>query len=115
MNIDRIGGHARSVALLCLLAACSATSVAARRLAPAPGCEGTACQQVALTFDSSKVQYRAQNNSADSWVRVSASSLADSSTACIPPSKDGHLALRSIASYRADFSEPRCGAPDGAE
>ena len=79
-------------------------------------CEGTACAQVVVTFDEAKGQYRAQNNSADSWVRVAAANMADSSSACLAPGKDGYLALKSIVgTYRADYSEPRCGAPGATE
>jgi hypothetical protein len=41
---------------------------------PAPDdCEGDACASVTVTFDETKQQYLAQNNSSDRWVRVSAS------------------------------------------
>jgi hypothetical protein len=94
----------------------------AGRTATAPGaatpaeCEGTACAQVVVTFDEVRGQYRAQNNSADSWVRVAAANMADSSSACLAPGKDGYLTLKSIVgTYRADYSEPRCGAPGATE
>lgn len=117
MNTHGSKGTARVLALVCVLAAGCAASAAVRRAGVrAAGCEGAACQQVAVTFDDAKRQYRAHNNSADSWVRVSASSPADSATACLPPGGDGYLALRSIAgNYRAEYSEPRCGAQGGAE
>jgi hypothetical protein len=81
---------------------------------PAAECEGTACQQVTMTFDESKQQYHVQNNSSDRWVRVSASNLAAGASVCLGPGKTGFLPLKSIVEpYHADYSEPRCGAPEG--
>lgn len=77
-------------------------------------CEGAACQQVALTFDEAKQQYRVQNNSADRWVRVSAANVAASAYACVGPGKSEYLPLRSISgSYRAEYSDQSCGTADG--
>lgn len=82
--------------------------------ASAVECEGAACQQVTLTFDEAKQQYRVQNNSADHWVKVAASNLAASAYACVGPGKAEDLPLRSIAgSYRADYSDQTCGASGG--
>jgi hypothetical protein len=79
-------------------------------------CEGTACQQVTLTFDEARQQYRARNNSADRWARVSASNLAAAASACLAPGAAEYLPLKSVvAPYRAEFAEPRCGAPDSYE
>jgi hypothetical protein len=76
-------------------------------------CEGDACGQVTVTFDEAKQQYRAQNNSTDRWVKVSASNLAAAAGACLAPAAAEYLPLKSIvAPYRAEFAEPRCGAPD---
>jgi hypothetical protein len=76
-------------------------------------CVGTACQQVTVTFDEAAQQYRAQNNSAGRWVKVSASNLAAAASACLGPGSTEYLPLKSIvAPYRAEFDQPRCGAPD---
>lgn len=73
-------------------------------------CDGDACSQVTLTFDDAKQQYHAQNNSSDRWARVTASNLAATASACLAPGKDAYLALKGInGSYRADYSEPKCG------
>jgi hypothetical protein len=86
----------------------------AARLPPASpaaaDCEGDACSQVSVTFDESKQEYRAVNNSADRWARVTASNVAASASACLAPGKDAYLALKSIAgSYHAAYAEVRCG------
>jgi hypothetical protein len=105
---------------LTLLLPMSAFAVRSTTAAPAfvpafTDCEGDACPSVTFTFDEEKQQYRARNGSPERWVRVAASNLAASSSVCLPPGKDEYLALKSIAgSYRADYSEPRCGA-GGAE
>jgi hypothetical protein len=84
-------------------------------------CDGDACAQVSVTFDESRQQYRAQNNSADRWARVTASNMAASASACLAPGKEGHLPLKSIAgSYHAEYAEARCGeeaasGPPGGE
>lgn len=76
-------------------------------------CVGTACQQVTVTFDEIRQQYRAQNSSADRWVKVSASNLAAAASACLGPGATEYLPLKSIvAPYRAEFDEPGCGALD---
>lgn len=77
-------------------------------------CEGDACSSVTLTFDEEKQQYRVQNNSADRWVKVSASNLAAATSACVAPGRDEYLPLKSVvAPYKAAYSEARCGAPAG--
>jgi hypothetical protein len=77
-------------------------------------CEGTACQQITLTFDEAKQQYRVQNSSTDRWVRVSAANVAASAFACVGPGKSEDLPLRSIAgSYHADYSDQTCGTGGG--
>jgi hypothetical protein len=84
-------------------------------------CEGDACAQVSVTFDESKQQYRAFNNSADHWARVTASNMAASASACLAPGKDTYLPLKSIAgAYHAAYAETRCGeeepsGPPGGE
>ena len=86
--------------------------VAARHAAAAPAadCEGDACSSVTFSFDDSKQQYRALNNSSDRWVKVLASNLAASASACLAPGKEGYLPLKGVVgSYRADFAEQRCG------
>lgn len=80
---------------------------------PAPvvsECEGDACSHVSFDFDESKQQYRARNASQDRWVKVSASNLASSVSACLAPGKEQYLALKSLAGgYSAEFAEPKCG------
>jgi hypothetical protein len=102
-----------SALLIILLAVLLLTSPPARGMRAAlavTDCEGDACSQVTITFDDAKQQFRAQSNSTDRWVRVSASNLAASASACLGPGKEGYLALKSIVGpYRADYSEPRCG------
>ena len=73
-------------------------------------CEGDACSQVTLTFDESKQQYRAVNNSSDRWARVTASNMAASASACLAPGKEAYLPMKSIAgAYHAAYAEARCG------
>lgn len=104
--------------LLAALAASAALALSEQPGSPVPvaaaaECEGTACTQVAVTFDEAEQQYRAQNNSSDRWVKVSASNLAAAASACLGPGSTEYLPLKSIvAPYRAEFDEPRCGAPD---
>ena len=75
-------------------------------------CEGDACSQVTVTFDESKQQYRAVNNSSDRWARVTASNMAASASACLAPGKDTYLPLKSIAgAYHAEHADVRCGEP----
>jgi hypothetical protein len=89
----------------------------ARELTPSPSslpvateCEGDACSQVTVTFEESKQQYRAVNNSADRWARVTASNMAASAGACLAPGKEAYLPLKSIVgAYRAEYAEARCG------
>ncbi len=123
-TIQRYGGATLFAAALAAaaLSAQSGALARTRRVIPAPvaatpaECEGAACAQVSLNFDEAKGQYRAQNNSSDRWVRVTASSQADATSACLPPGKEEYLPLRSIAGkYRAEYSEPRCGAQGSAE
>lgn len=77
-------------------------------------CEGDACAQVAVTFDEARQQYRAQNDSADRWVRVTASNLAASAAACLAPGASAYLPLKSVVGpYRAAYAEPKCGAGPG--
>lgn len=80
---------------------------------PALECEGAACAHVVMTFDEAKGQYRVQNNSADAWVRVSASNLAASANACVAPGKAEYLRLKGIVgAYRADYGSS-CGGGGG--
>lgn len=75
-------------------------------------CEGDACAQVTFTYDEAKGEYRAQNGSADRWVKVSASNLAAAAAVCLAPGKTDALALKSVVGpIHADLAEPRCGAP----
>lgn len=72
-------------------------------------CEGEACPQVTVTLDEQRRRYRARNNSADRWVRVTASNLAAS--ACLAPGREDYLALKSIVDpYRAEYAAERCGS-----
>jgi hypothetical protein len=76
-------------------------------------CEGAACAQVTLTFDEAKGKYRVQNNSADAWVRVSASNMAASAEVCVAPGKADHLSLRGIVgTYKVSY-DSTCGGGDG--
>lgn len=86
----------------------------ASAMAPAvTDCEGDACAQVAIAFDESRQQYRAQNNSADRWARVTASNTAGSASACLAPGGATYLPLKSIAgAYQAAYAEARCGEPE---
>jgi hypothetical protein len=73
-------------------------------------CEGDACAQVAFTFDEAKQQYRAHNNSEERWVKVSASNLASSASACLAPGKEQYLAIKTVVgTYRVDYAEVKCG------
>jgi hypothetical protein len=98
--------------------ACLLAFIAPYALSPAPpaaDCSGDGCAQVSITFDEGKGQYRAQNNSADSWVRVTASNSADSATVCVAPNKSDYLPLKSIAgTYRAERGTS-CGGGSGTE
>lgn len=106
------------LALPVLSIALLTTSPAALRASAARApeeCEGDACTQVSITFDETKQLYRVRNNAGDRWVHVTASNLAAASDACLAPGKEEPLALKSISGrYRADYSEPKCGA-GGAE
>lgn len=73
-------------------------------------CEGDACAEVSVTFDEARQQYRAQNNSADRWARVTASNMASSASACLAPGREAYLPLKSISGgYHAAYAEVRCG------
>jgi hypothetical protein len=96
------------------LALCLAAALCQRYATPASAaaadCEGDACSQVTLTFDDAKQQYRAQNNSPDRWVHVSASNLAASAGACVEPGKSEYLSLKSLVMpYRATYADAGCG------
>jgi hypothetical protein len=81
--------------------------------AAATDCEGDACAQVTLAFDDAKQQYRAVNNSADRWARVTASNMAGSASACLTPGGAAYLPLKSVAGpYHAAYAEARCGEPE---
>jgi hypothetical protein len=73
-------------------------------------CEGDACSQVSVTIDESKQQYRAVNNSADRWARVTASNMAASASVCLAPGKEAYLPMKSITgAYHAVYAEAKCG------
>ena len=113
MNTKRSKRAVFALTLFCVLAACCAAGTSAGSAAsPTPAeCEGDACAQVTLTFDEAKGQYRARNNSADTWARVSASNLVASARVCLAPGGEGYLELKSIVgAYRAEQAEPKCGA-----
>jgi hypothetical protein len=121
----RLGAAAVGLAMLASLAAplllgraCARAHAHVLSLLPATlsavDCEGEACGQVTVTFDETKQQYKVQNNSADRWVRVSASNLAASASACVPPGRPEYLALKNIeGSYRAAYAEPGCDMHSG--
>jgi hypothetical protein len=99
----------RAVALgLCLAVALCLRH--APRASASNDCEGDACSHVIVTYDDSKQQYQAQNNSTDRWVRVSASNLAAATSACIEPGKSAYLPLKSLVMpYRTTYAEARFG------
>ncbi len=104
---------------LALLCACAAVGAARGPATPVPtaafsDCEGDACSQVTLIFDDAKQQYRAQNNSADRWAKVSVSNVAASASACLAPGAGDYLPLKSIVgNYQAAYAEPKCGVQGG--
>jgi len=66
-------------------------------------CEGNACDQVTLTFDETKQQYLAQNNS-DRLIRVEASNWAGGRNVIVEAGKSAYLPLKSfIGPYRANY------------
>lgn len=66
-------------------------------------CEGNACGQVTLTFDETKQQYLAQNNS-DRLVRIEASNWAGGRSISVEAGKSAYLPLKSfIGPYRANY------------
>lgn len=106
------------VALLAAADSHHATAVARQppmvSAAAATDCDGDACASVDFTFDDAKQQYRAQNNSADRWMRVTASNLAASATACVGPGAASYLPLKSVVgNYSAAFADVKCGAGPG--
>lgn len=102
--------------LVCIFVAMSLDRSVAAGASSLAACEGDACQQIVVTYDDAKQQYRAQNNSSDRWARVSASNLATDASVCVGPGKAEYLPLKSIVgAYRAAFSEVRCGVQGGAE
>jgi hypothetical protein len=103
---------AAALALACAAAAALSPAAAAPRpgAAAAADCDGDACSQVTLTFDDTKQQYRAQNNSQERWVRLSASNLSAAVNTCLGPGKALYLPLKSVVPpYRAAFAEVKCG------
>ena len=79
-------------------------------LAVEPECQGDGCSQVVITWDDTKQQYKAQNNSAHQWVKVEAGNLAASASVCLPPTKHDYLALTSVVgTFRATLSQQNCG------
>jgi hypothetical protein len=105
------------IGLATMMSGCFGALTLARELTPSPSslsvvteCEGDACSQVSVTFDESKQQYRAVNNSSDRWARVTASNEVASAGACLAPGKEAYLPLKSIAGpYHAAYAEVRCG------
>jgi hypothetical protein len=110
MRVNRLS-VAVALALVCTSAAAiPPTTSPVRAATPVTGCEGDACSSVTFTFDDTKQQYHIQNTSTDRWMHVSASNLAASASACLAPSKDAYLPLKGVVgSYRADYSQQRCG------
>jgi hypothetical protein len=100
--------------LFALALFCAPLAARHAKAAPVADCEGDACPQITLAFDDTKQQYRAQNNSADRWAKVSASNVAASASACVAPGTASYLPLKSVVgSYSASFAEPKCGAGPG--
>jgi hypothetical protein len=73
-------------------------------------CDGDACDQVTLTWDDIKQQYKVQNNSTDQWMRVSAENLAATATTCVAAGQAQFLSLKSIVTYRASY-DATCANP----
>ena len=75
-----------------------------------PECVGDACTQVALTWDDSKQQYKAQNSSTSRWIRIDAANLVQNASICVGPEKTEYLPLKSlVGKYRANYNEESCG------
>ena len=76
---------------------------AAQGPGPAPACEGSACAQVALSFDDARQQYRAQNNS-DRAVVVEGENLVAAARVRVAAGRAEYLPLKSLAgAYRANY------------
>jgi hypothetical protein len=100
-----------------MLAAGSVAGYTPMHIAAAPStfattaidCEGNACSQVALTWDETQQQYKAQNNSPDHWVRVEAANMVASVSICVAAGKSEYLIAKSIVgSYHANFDDTTC-------
>lgn len=74
-------------------------------------CEGNACAQIVLTWDSEKQDYKVQNNSQEQWVRVSAANLAATSRICVGPSGTAYLSLTSIVGAYHTTYDASCANP----
>lgn len=111
-QIGRKRGRLAALAAVVALTVSGQTG-ALGRVAPPPECEGDGCPSVSLTFDEVKGQYRAQNNSADAWVRVRASNQAAAAEVCVAPGKADYLPLKSIVgAYKAVYGSS-CGGGNG--
>jgi hypothetical protein len=116
-RLRRAAATVLTVSAMLALSGSGGLTASARKLSPARAsvtavaeCEGDACAQVAFTFDEAKQQYRAHNNSEERWVKVSASNLAASASACLAPGKEQYLAIKTVVgSYRVDYAEVKCG------
>jgi len=75
-------------------------------------CQGDACDQVVLTWDDTKQDYKVQNNSSNRWVRVNAANLAATASICVAPAKAEYLSLTSIVdTYHAKY-DTTCANPE---
>ena len=98
-----------TVMLLCVFASVS-KGLAFTESRLDPECQGDGCNQVTITWDETKQQYKVQNNSADRWVKVEASNLVASSSLCVGPTKSDHLSLSTVVgAFRANLAEESCG------
>jgi hypothetical protein len=74
-------------------------------------CQGEACDQVVITWDDTKQDYKVQNNSTDRWVRVDAANLAATASICVAPAKAEYLSLTSVVdTYHAKY-DTTCANP----
>lgn len=85
--------------------------VSAETAAIIDDCEGNACEQVTVTWDEAKQQYKVQNNSTDKSMRVDAANLVASATVCVAPGKTDYLPLKSIAGAYHATCQQTCANP----
>lgn len=98
MNALKVKSLAAALALMTAVAHAAATPAA-----PAYDCEGTACSQVALTWEEEGQQFRARNNS-DRRVKIEVNTFVGPSSVTVEPGKSEYLRVKSFnGPYHADF------------